>query len=367
MIIGVPKEIKTLEARVALTPAGVRELVKHGHKVIIETNAGLGSAITDADYSAQGAVLVAEAKDVWEQADMIMKVKEPLAAEYPLMKQGQILYTYLHLAASKECTDALIKSGNVAIAYETVEVNGQLPLLAPMSEVAGRLSTQVGATALQKPNGGRGVLLGGVPGVRPGKVVVIGGGVAGLNAAVMARGLGADVTILDRSVNRLQYIDSLYNGSIKTLMSNDHAIEQEVLEADLVIGAVLIHGAKAPKLVSNQLVSRMKHGSVLVDIAIDQGGCFEDSKPTTHAEPTYKVHNSIFYCVANMPGAVPVASTYALTNATLPYAISIANKGWRKALAENSDLAKGLNVCEGKVVYEAVATAHGYQFTEFVY
>ena len=367
MIIGVPKEIKTLEARVALTPAGVRELVKHGHKVIIETNAGLGSAITDADYSAQGAVLVADAKDVWEQADMIMKVKEPLAAEYPLMKQGQILYTYLHLAASKECTDALIKSGNVAIAYETVEVNGQLPLLAPMSEVAGRLSTQVGATALQKPNGGRGVLLGGVPGVRPGKVVVIGGGVAGLNAAVMARGLGADVTILDRSVNRLQYIDSLYNGSIKTLMSNDHAIEQEVLEADLVIGAVLIHGAIAPKLVSNQLVSRMKHGSVLVDIAIDQGGCFEDSKPTTHAEPTYKVHNSIFYCVANMPGAVPVASTYALTNATLPYAISIANKGWRKALAENSDLAKGLNVCEGKVVYEAVATAHGYQFTEFVY
>ena len=367
MIIGVPKEIKTLEARVALTPAGVRELVKHGNKVIIETNAGLGSAITDADYSAQGAVLVADAKDVWEQADMIMKVKEPLAAEYPLMKQGQILYTYLHLAASKECTDALIKSGNVAIAYETVEVNGQLPLLAPMSEVAGRLSTQVGATALQKPNGGRGVLLGGVPGVRPGKVVVIGGGVAGLNAAVMARGLGADVTILDRSVNRLQYIDSLYNGSIKTLMSNDHAIEQEVLEADLVIGAVLIHGAKAPKLVSNQLVSRMKHGSVLVDIAIDQGGCFEDSKPTTHAEPTYKVHNSIFYCVANMPGAVPVASTYALTNATLPYAISIANKGWRKALAENSDLAKGLNVCEGKVVYEAVATAHGYQFTEFVY
>lgn len=367
MIIGVPKEIKTLEARVALTPAGVRELVKHGHKVIIETNAGLGSAITDADYSAQGAVLVAAAKDVWAQADMIMKVKEPLAAEYPLMKKGQILYTYLHLAASKECTDALIKSGNVAIAYETVEVNGQLPLLAPMSEVAGRLSTQVGATALQKPNGGRGVLLGGVPGVRPGKVVVIGGGVAGLNAAVMARGLGADVTILDRSVNRLQYIDSLYNGSIKTLMSNDHAIEQEVLEADLVIGAVLIHGAKAPKLVSNQLVSRMKHGSVLVDIAIDQGGCFEDSKPTTHAEPTYKVHNSIFYCVANMPGAVPVASTYALTNATLPYAISIANKGWRQALAENSDLAKGLNVCEGKVVYEAVATAHGYQFTEFVY
>ena len=367
MIIGVPKEIKTLEARVALTPAGVRELVKHGHKVLIEQGAGLGSAITDKDYSSQGAVIVSDAKSVWAEAEMIMKVKEPLPAEYALMRKGQILYTYLHLAASKECTDALIKSENIAIAYETVEVNGQLPLLAPMSEVAGRLSTQVGATALQKPNGGRGVLLGGVPGVKPGKVVVIGGGVAGLNAAVMARGLGADVTILDRSVARLQYIDSLYNGAIKTLMSNDHAIEHEVLEADLVIGAVLIHGAKAPKLVSNELVSRMKHGSVLVDIAIDQGGCFEDSKPTTHAEPTYRVHNSIFYCVANMPGAVPVASTYALTNATLPYAISIANKGWRRALTENVDLAKGLNVCEGKVVYEAVATAHGYQFSKFVY
>lgn len=367
MIIGVPKEIKTLEARVALTPAGVRELVKHGHKVLIEQGAGLGSAITDKDYSSQGAVIVSDAKSVWAEAEMIMKVKEPLPAEYALMRKGQILYTYLHLAASKECTDALIKSENIAIAYETVEVNGQLPLLAPMSEVAGRLSTQVGATALQKPNGGRGVLLGGVPGVKPGKVVVIGGGVAGLNAAVMARGLGADVTILDRSIARLQYIDSLYNGAIKTLMSNDHAIEHEVLEADLVIGAVLIHGAKAPKLVSNELVSRMKHGSVLVDIAIDQGGCFEDSKPTTHAEPTYKVHNSIFYCVANMPGAVPVTSTYALTNATLPYAISIANKGWRRALTENVDLAKGLNVCEGKVVYEAVATAHGYQFSKFVY
>ena len=367
MIIGVPKEIKTLEARVALTPAGVRELVKNGHKVIIENNAGLGSAITNEDYISQGAEIAPDAATVWASAEMIMKVKEPLAAEYPLMREGQILYTYLHLAASKECTDALIAAKNVAIAYETVEVDGQLPLLAPMSEVAGRLSTQVGATALQKPNGGRGVLLGGVPGVRPGKVVVIGGGVAGLNAAVMARGLGADVTILDRSVSRLQYIDSLYNGAIKTLMSNDHAIEEEVLQADLVIGAVLIHGAKAPKLISNELVSRMKHGSVLVDIAIDQGGCFEDSRATTHAEPTYKVHNSIFYCVANMPGAVPVASTYALTNATLQYAIAIANKGWKKALSDNADLAKGLNVCEGKVVYEAVATAHGYQYSKFVY
>ena len=367
MIVGVPKEIKTLEARVALTPAGVRELIKNGHQVIIEKGAGLGSAISDDAYLSEGASIVESASEIWNRSEMIMKVKEPLPAEYPLMKSGQILFTYLHLAASKECTDALITSGNIAIAYETVEVNGALPLLAPMSEVAGRLSTQVGATALQKPNGGRGVLLGGVPGVRPGKVVVIGGGVAGLNAAVMARGLGADVTILDRSTPRLQYIDSLYNGSIKTLMSNDHAIEQELLDADLVIGAVLIHGAKAPKLVSNSLVSKMKNGSVLVDIAIDQGGCFEDSRPTTHAEPTYKVHNSIFYCVANMPGAVPVASTYALTNATLPYAMAIANKGWKKALSEDADLRKGLNVCEGKITYEAVAKAHGYQFTPIIY
>lgn len=367
MIIGVPKEIKTLEARVALTPAGVREFVRTGHKVLIETGAGVGSSIPDSDYLAEGAEIAPDAKSVWGQAEMIIKVKEPLPSEYALMRKDQILYTYLHLAASKDCTDALIKAENIAIAYETVEVNGQLPLLAPMSEVAGRLATQVGATALQKPNGGRGVLLGGVPGVKPGKVVIIGGGVAGLNAAVMARGLGADVTILDRSIARLQQIDSLYNGTIKTLMSNDHAIEQEVVNADLVIGAVLIHGAKAPKLISNSLVSKMKSGSVLVDIAIDQGGCFEDSHATTHAEPTYKVHNSIFYCVANMPGAVPVTSTYALTNATLPYALSIANKGWRKALAEDSNLAKGLNVCQGKITYEAVAKAHGYQFTQFLY
>ena len=367
MIVGVPKEVKTLEARVALTPAGVRELVKNGHQVLIEKGAGLGSAITDDLYVAEGAEIAPDANSVWNRAEMIMKVKEPLPSEYSLMRKGQILFTYLHLAASKECTDALVKSENIAIAYETVEVNGQLPLLAPMSEVAGRLSTQVGATALQKPNGGRGVLLGGVPGVRPGKVVVIGGGVAGLNAAVMARGLGADVTILDRSTARLQYIDSLYNGTIKTLMSNDHAIEEEVVNADLVIGAVLIHGAKAPKLVSNALVSKMKYGSVLVDIAIDQGGCFEDSRATTHAEPTYKVHNSIFYCVANMPGAVPVASTYALTNTTLPYAVAIANKGWQRALKEDKDLAKGLNVCEGKITYEAVAKAHGYQFSPLLH
>lgn len=367
MIVGVPKEIKVLEARVALTPAGVRELVKSGHQVLIESGAGLGSAIPDSAYQSEGAEIVVSAAEVWRRAEMIMKVKEPLPSEYPLMRADQILFTYLHLAASRECTEALIKAKNVAIAYETVEVNGQLPLLAPMSEVAGRLATQVGATALQKPNGGRGVLLGGVPGVAPGKVVVIGGGVAGLNAAVMARGLGADVTILDRNISRLKEIDTWYSGTIKTLMSNDHAIESELLNADLVIGAVLIHGAKAPKLVSNTLVSKMKHGSVLVDIAIDQGGCFEDSKATTHAEPTYPVHNSIFYCVANMPGAVPVTSTYALTNATLPYALAIANKGWRKALKDDSNLAKGLNVCDGTITYEAVAKAHGYQFAQFVH
>jgi alanine dehydrogenase len=367
MIVGVPKEIKVLEARVALTPAGVRELVKSGHQVLVERGAGLGSAIPDYAYQSEGAEIVVSAAEVWQRAEMIMKVKEPLPSEYSLMRAGQILFTYLHLAASRDCTDALINSKNVAIAYETVEVNGQLPLLAPMSEVAGRLATQVGATVLQKPNGGRGVLLGGVPGVAPGKVVVIGGGVAGLNAAVMARGLGADVTILDRNIARLKEIDTWYSGTIKTLMSNDHAIESELLSADLVIGAVLIHGAKAPKLVSNSLVSKMKHGSVLVDIAIDQGGCFEDSKATTHAEPTYAVHNSIFYCVANMPGAVPVTSTYALTNATLPYALAIANKGWQKALKDDANLAKGLNVCDGTITYEAVAKAHGYQFAQFIY
>ena len=289
-----------------------------------------------------------------------MKVKEPIEVEYPRLRSGQILFTYLHLAASKPCTDALLASGTTAIAYETVEVDGALPLLAPMSEVAGRLSAQVGALALQKPNGGRGVLLAGVPGVAPGKVVVIGGGVAGLNAAVIAMGMGADVTVLDRSLPRLAYIDSLYGGRIKTLASSLHAIDREIQRADLVIGAVLVHGAKAPKLVSNEQVAKMKPGSVLVDIAIDQGGCFEDSRPTTHADPTYKVHDSIFYCVANMPGAVPVASTYALTNATLSYVLAIADKGWKRATEEDPALGRGLNIHAGKIRYEAVAVAHGY-------
>jgi alanine dehydrogenase len=360
MLVGVPKEIKVLEARVALTPEGASEFIRAGHKVVVEKGAGLGSAITDEQYIAAGASIEADVEKIWRDADMILKVKEPIEAEYPRLRAGQILFTYLHLAASKPCTDALLASGTTAIAYETVELNGTLPLLAPMSEVAGRLATQVGATALQKPHGGRGVLLGGVPGVAPGKVVVIGGGVAGLNAAVIAMGMGADVTVLDRSLPRLAYIDTMYQGRIKTLASTYGAIDREVKSADLVVGAVLVHGAKAPKLVTNEQVKGMKPGAVLVDIAIDQGGCFEDSRATTHAEPTYKVHDAVFYCVANMPGAVPVASTYALTNATLPYALSLANNGWEAAIAKDSALAKGLNVHAGKVCYEAVAVAHGY-------
>ena len=364
MIVGVPKEIKVHESRVAITPEGVSEFVHAGHSVLIQDGAGVGSAITNEDFKQAGAIIVATADDVWQKADLVLKVKEPIEPEYSKMRTGQTLFTYLHLAASKLCTDALVASGTTAIAYETVEVNGTLPLLAPMSEVAGRLATQVGATALQKPHGGRGVLLGGVPGVAPGRVVVIGGGVAGLNSAVIALGMGADVTVFDRSISRLQYIDTVYMGRIKTLVASKHAIEREVKQADLVVGAVLVHGAKAPKLVSNALVAQMKSGSVLVDIAVDQGGCFEDSKATTHAEPTYTVHNSVFYCVANMPGAVPVASTYALTNATLPYALSLANLGWEAACKKDPNLAKGLNVHAGKIYYSAVAEAHGYPSVE---
>ena len=364
MLVGIPKEVKNNEFRVSNTPAGVHSLVLAGHTVFVEKGAGLGSSITDSEYVKAGATILDTADEVWAKSEMIIKVKEPVAEEYHRMRKGQILFTYLHLAASKACTDALVASGTTAIAYETVEVNGTLPLLAPMSEVASRLATQVGATALQKPHGGRGVLLGGVPGVAPGRVVVIGGGVAGLNAAVIALGMGADVTVFDRSISRLQYIDTIYGGRLKTLVASKHAIEREVKQADLVVGAVLVHGAKAPKLVSNLLVSQMKSGSVLVDIAIDQGGCFEDSRPTTHAEPTFSVHNSIFYCVANMPGAVPVASTYALTNATLPYALSLANHGWKGAGAKDPNLAKGLNVHEGKIYYAAVAESHGYSSVE---
>jgi alanine dehydrogenase len=332
--------------------------VQNGHTVLVERGAGLGSAITDQDYIDAGAQIVATADEVWQKADLIQKVKEPIAAEYPRMRKGQILYTYLHLAASRECTDAIIKSGVTAFAYETVEVNGTLPLLAPMSEVAGRMSIQVGATALERSKGGRGVLLGGVPGVRPGKVVVIGGGVVGVAAATIAHGMRAEVSIFDLDLKRLGEIDQLFNGNVRTIASSSYEIEREVMAADLVIGAVLVHGAKAPKLVSNALVKKMKPGSVLVDVAIDQGGCFEDSKATTHAEPTYPVHDSIFYCVANMPGAVPATSTYALANATIKYGLALANKGWEKAIADDANLAKGLNVHDGKIMYKAVAQAH---------
>jgi alanine dehydrogenase len=359
MLIGVPREIKNHEYRVAITPSGVKEFTNHGHSVLIESGAGLGSAISDDAYAAAGAEIVKTADEVWQRAEMILKVKEPIASEYSRMRKGQVLFTYLHLAASRDCTDALIKSGITAIAYETVAVNGYLPLLAPMSEVAGRMAVQVGATALQKSEGGRGVLLGGVPGVRPAKVVILGGGVAGVNAATIAHGMRAEVSILDVNTRRLVELDELFAGTVRTLASNSFEVEEQVLGADLVIGAVLLHGAKAPKLVSNDLVKRMKPGSVLVDIAIDQGGCFEDSKPTTHAEPTYPIHNSIFYCVANMPGAVPNTSTYALTNVTLRYALALANKGWQKALADDPSLALGLNVHNGEIYYEAVAEAHG--------
>ena len=358
MIIGIPKEIKNNEFRVSATPSGVHAYVQNGHTVLVERGAGLGSAITDQDYIDAGAQIVATADEVWQKADLIQKVKEPIAAEYPRMRKGQILYTYLHLAASRECTDAIIKSGVTAFAYETVEVNGTLPLLAPMSEVAGRMSIQVGATALERSKGGRGVLLGGVPGVRPGKVVVIGGGVVGVAAATIAHGMRAEVSIFDLDLKRLGEIDQLFNGNVRTIASSIYEIEREVMAADLVIGAVLVHGAKAPKLVSNALVKKMKPGSVLVDVAIDQGGCFEDSKATTHAEPTYPVHDSIFYCVANMPGAVPATSTYALANATIKYGLALANKGWEKAIADDANLAKGLNVHDGKIMYKAVAQAH---------
>jgi alanine dehydrogenase len=358
MIIGIPKEIKNNEFRVSATPSGVHAYVQSGHTVLVESGAGLGSAITDQDYIQSGAQIVATADEVWQRSDLIQKVKEPIAAEYPKMRKGQILYTYLHLAASRECTDAILKSGVTAFAYETVEVNGTLPLLAPMSEVAGRMSIQVGATALEASKGGRGVLLGGVPGVRPGKVVVIGGGVVGVAAATIAHGMRADVSIFDLDLPRLAQIDQLFSGQVKGIASSAYEIEREVMAADLVIGAVLVHGAKAPKLVSNALVKKMKPGSVLVDVAIDQGGCFEDSKPTTHADPTFKVHDSVFYCVANMPGAVPATSTYALANATIKYGLALANKGWQKAIADDANLAKGLNAHEGKILYEAVAQAH---------
>jgi alanine dehydrogenase len=359
VLVGIPKEVKNNEFRVSTTPAGVHSLVIAGHSVFVEKSAGLGSSITDAEYVKAGATILETADEVWAKSEMIIKVKEPVAEEYHRMRKGQILFTYLHLAASRECTDALITAGVTAIAYETVEVNRFLPLLAPMSEVAGRMSIQVGAAALQRPNGGRGILLGGVPGVAPGKVVILGGGSVGVSAAAMAIGLRADVTLLDINLKRLVEIDEMFHGQVKTVASSAFAIEEYCTQADLVIGGVLIPGAAAPKLVTDAMVAKMKPGSVLVDVAIDQGGCFEGSHATTHADPTFKVHNSLYYCVANMPGAVPATSTAALSNATLKYSLALANKGWQQAMADDAGLAAGLNVNEGKIVYAAVAAAHG--------
>jgi alanine dehydrogenase len=366
MLVGIPTEIKNNEERVAITPAGVHELVNHGHQVLVQAGAGEGSGFTDAEYVAQGAQIAADAKQVWAAADLLLKVKEPLAAEYPLMRAGQVLFTYLHLAANKDCTDALLAAGTTGIAYETVQLpDRSLPLLQPMSEVAGRLSAQIGAYHLMSAIGGSGVLMGGVPGAPNAKVVVIGGGVAGENAAAVALGMRADVTVIDNSLPRLRQLDATYAGQIKTRASSKLEIAEQLRTADLVIGSVLIPGAKAPKLVTDEMVAGMKPGSVLVDIAIDQGGCFEGSVPTTHDKPTFKVHNSTYYCVANMPGAVPATSTRALTNATLPYVVALANKGLHQALAADAALAKGLNTHNGQVMHPAVAEAFGYQLGVF--
>ncbi|NYF58539.1 alanine dehydrogenase [Micromonospora purpureochromogenes] len=360
MKVGIPREVKNHEYRVAITPAGVNEFTRHGHEVFVESGAGVGSTISDDEFAAAGAKILGTADEVWDTADLVLKVKEPIAEEYHRMREGQVLFTYLHLAASKECTDALVDRKVTGIAYETVEMpDRSLPLLAPMSEVAGRLAPQVGAFYMMRTGGGRGVLPGGVSGVYAAKTVVIGAGVSGLNAAAIALGLQSEVLLLDKNVARLRQADAIYRGHLQTVASNAYEIERAVVDADLVIGAVLVPGAKAPKLISNELVSRMKPGSVLVDIAIDQGGCFEDSRPTTHADPVYKVHESIFYCVANMPGAVPNTSTYALTNVTLPYALELANQGWREALRRDPALALGLNTHDGQVVYGPVAEAHG--------
>lgn len=360
MRVGVPRELKNNEFRVAITQAGVTELVAHGHEVFVERGAGEGSSIPDRDYLDAGATILPTADDVWATGDLILKVKEPIAEEYHRMRRGQVLFTYLHLAASRPCTDALLASGITAIAYETVELpDGSLPLLAPMSEVAGRLAPQVGSHALMRAYGGRGVLLGGVSGVHAGKVVVLGAGVSGSNAAAIALGMQAEVLVLDRNIARLRHLDAIYQGHLQTVASNTYEVTRCLLDADLVIGAVLVPGAKAPTLVSNELVAQMKPGSVLVDISIDQGGCFADSRPTTHAEPTYPVHNSLFYCVANMPGAVPHTSTWALTNVTLPYALALADHGWQAACRADHALALGVNVHAGQIVYRAVADAFG--------
>ncbi len=364
MIVGVPKEIKNNEFSVGLTPGSVREFVHHGHTVIVEKSAGVGSSFPDEQYAAVGAEIVETAAEVFERAEMIVKVKEPQAVEIEMLRPGQILYTYLHLAPDYEQTVGLIKSGAVCIAYETVELpNGQLPLLAPMSEVAGRMATIVGAQYLQKTLGGRGVLMGGVPGVLPANVVVLGAGVVGLNATYMAVGMGADITVMDVNMDRIRYIDDLWGNRVRTLYSNRHNIEEAVFQADLVIGAVLLPGARTPWLVTKEMLPSMKPGSVVVDVSVDQGGCIETTKPTTHADPTYFVDGVLHYGVANMPGAVPNTSTHALNNATLRYGLAIADKGWKQAVVDDAALAKGVNVLDGKVTYKPVADAHGLDYT----
>jgi len=364
MIIGVPKEIKNNEFRVGMTPGGVREFVAHGHTVLVENAAGEGSSFTDAEYSSAGAEMVSTPDEVFARAEMIVKVKEPQPVEIARLRPGQILYTYLHLAPDFEQTEGLIGSGAVCIAYETVELpNHTLPLLAPMSEVAGRMAAQVGATYLQKPFGGRGVLMGGTPGVLPANVVVLGGGVVGINAAYIACGMGAHVTVLDVNLDRLRYIDELWGNRMRTLYSSKHNIEEAVYAADLVIGSVLLPGAKTPWLVTKDMLPKMKRGSVIVDVSVDQGGCIETTHATTHADPTYFVDGVLHYGVANMPGAVPNTSTLALTNATLRYGLAIADKGWKKAVADDPALAKGVNVAGGKVTYKEVADVHGLEYT----
>lgn len=363
MIIGVPKEIKNNENRVALTPAGAQELVKRGHAVFVQHTAGEGSGFTDDMYTEAGAAILPNIEDVYAIAEMIMKVKEPIEPEYKLIKEGQLLFTYFHFASYEPLTKAMIENKSVCLAYETVErADRSLPLLVPMSEVAGRMAIQKGANYLEKPLGGRGILLGGVPGVLPAKVIILGGGIVGTQAAWMAAGLGADVTIMDVSLQRMRYLSDIMPANVKTMMSNEYNIREMIKDADLIVGAVLIPGAKAPHLITRDMLTDMKKGAVLVDVAVDQGGCIETCKPTTHENPTYVIDDVVHYCVANMPGAVPYTSTLALTNATLPYAIQLADNGWKVAAQENKELIPGLNVIHGEVVYKAVAEAFNLKY-----
>lgn len=366
MIVGIPKEIKNNENRVSMTPAGVYELIKRGHKVYVQHTAGANSGFPDEEYSKVGAQILPTIEDVYAQSEMIVKVKEPIACEYPLARKGQLIFTYFHFASERALTEAMIQSGSVCLAYETVlDKQHTLPLLIPMSEVAGRMSAQEGARFLEKPQGGRGVLLGGVPGVKPAKVLVLGGGVVGTNAALIAAGSGADVTICDISLPRLRYLSEIMPRNVKTLFSSTHNIEKELPDTDLVIGAVLIPGAKAPHLITREMLKLMKPGTVMVDVAIDQGGCFETSHPTTHANPIYEVDGIVHYCVANIPGAVPYTSTLALTNATMPYVLKLADLGWEKACREDAGLAAGLNIIEGEIVFPAVGEAFGLPYKEW--